>query len=83
MARVLNYLALMYSIERGCPPERAFDVADGVQRAPVTIDVESEEILELRAQGLTYEEIGDIYGMHKGAVHKRVSRLLKRKGESA
>lgn len=38
-----------------------------------------EDMIRLKQQGMTYKEIGELYGMKKDAVHKRIQRYKEAK----
>ncbi|MHB1421264.1 MAG: hypothetical protein ACYCX4_17080 [Bacillota bacterium] len=77
----LNYYALTVAILTGCLPEIAFDKLDGrriKKRTEYTQD--ASDMLQLRESGVTYKDIGEMYGLKKSTVFMRLKRerLAKR-----
>ena len=57
---------------------------ENLQRAIAELDVQGQNLLSLRYSGeLTMDEIGQIYGISKMAVSKRLKKLHKKLGSSA
>lgn len=65
-----NYLALAVSILANSPPEHAFNLLTNKFRKDIT-EADVRDMVQLKAK-LTYQQIGEIYGMKKEAVHKRI-----------
>ena len=56
---------------------------ENLQRAIAELDVQGQNLLSLRYSGeLTMDEIGQIYGISKMAVSKRLKKLHKKLGSS-
>ena len=56
---------------------------ENLQRAIAELDVQGQNLLSLRYSGeLTMDEIGQIYGISKMAVSKRLNKLHKKLGSS-
>lgn len=70
-----NWYALLICILKPVTVEKAFDLFEGifpkVNNTAVTQD-DVEDMIKLKNEGLTYRELGEIYGMSKDAVHKRI-----------
>ncbi|MFA7191053.1 MAG: helix-turn-helix domain-containing protein [Dehalococcoidales bacterium] len=85
-----NYIALAACIITGIPPSLAFKRVfpelepDGraktaAGRALVIED--TEEMIRMKARGMTFKAIGRVFGMNKEAVYKRIKRHEERMGE--
>lgn len=77
-----NYaaLALAWLAPREMKPEQALfeaEVLDRKTRKHPKID--ANDLLALREQGLTYEEIGNLYSLTKGDAWTRVQKALRSK----
>ena len=72
-----NYYALLICILRPATIEQSFDLLNGkitkVQNKSVTKD-DVQDMVLMRQQGITYEEIGQIYGLSMQAVYMRIKR---------
>lgn len=72
-----NYAALIISILRGTTPEQSFELYNsgkvGVFRDPDKQN--ATEMTSLKAQGYTYKEIGEMFGISMGSVYKKMKRL--------
>jgi hypothetical protein len=68
-----GWMALCISILRGCNPDTAFKALEkGVIRYNAD---DIKEMYHLKhSQNFTYKQIGEIFGMHKGAVYKTMKR---------
>lgn len=84
----LNYAALAVAIlaSKPCTPERAFDTlyGDFIQQKNKRLPRLEEraieaEIIQLRESGMKLQDIADIYGITRSAVHHRITRH-QRKG---
>jgi hypothetical protein len=77
-----NYYALIVSIFRKCSPEQAFELLKTGKKHRAKRGTYLNVVPELRKyreQGLSYEAIGELYGMSKDWVFAR----LKRSGEKS
>ncbi len=76
-----NYLALWVAIERQLTSaEMAFRITDDLLDNPfrakrsLLTDEDSAHMTELRAQGMQYKEIGDMYGVTDTAIWRRIEK---------
>lgn len=77
-----NYYALVLAAEKDLLPETALATIDpdAISRAEI-YDAETREMVRLRRQeSLTYPQIGRLFGLHYGAVFKRIKRYLTKRG---
>lgn len=76
-----NYYALAVSIFCKCTPEQAFELLKTGKKHRAKrgtyLDV-VPELRELRAQGLSYEAIGELYGMSKDWAYARLKRAKEK-----
>lgn len=72
-----NYLALIYSVENCCPPERSFAIAEGYVRCEAATKLESAEMVRLRDSGIPPREIARMYDLTSAQVRKRIYRYRK------
>ncbi len=77
-----SWYALFVAVERGCLPEHAFELLERPER-PGRVFGRDEDVTmaALHAEGYTYREIGDLYGMSRDAVHHRVQQFLEQQQE--
>lgn len=73
-----NYYALLICILRPVTIERSFDMLSGkitkVQNKAITKD-DVRDMISMKQQGMTYQEISDIYGLSWDAVRRRIKRF--------
>lgn len=74
-----NWYALCVAIVKNVLPEQAFVLLEG-QSVYKTIWGKSNttDMLRMRQQGMTYNAIGEIYGISGSAVCKRISYINKK-----
>lgn len=80
-----NWYAFYISIVKEVPPEIAFAMMEGkkdTQWRKLLTDEDKEDMIKLREQGLTYKEIGYMYGLSKTAIGHHIERY-KKKGEAS
>lgn len=79
-----NWYVFLICILKPVTVEKAFDLFEGISpkiiNTAVTPD-DVEDMIRLKREGLTYRELGDMYGMSKDAVHKRIQRRLYGEGK--
>ena len=65
-------------------PEQAFRVLENkdIERHKVS-DADVRDMFEMRKQGMTYREIGEIYGLHHSRVYRRIKNYEKRISQTA
>lgn len=72
-----NYYALLICIVRPATIEQSFDLLDGritkIQNKSITTN-DVQDMIRMRQQGITYEEIGQMYGLTMQAVYMRIKR---------
>jgi DNA invertase Pin-like site-specific DNA recombinase len=76
-----SWCALFIAIYYNITPEQAFETfwKGKVNRINRSLTKDDElEMTRLKQQGMTYKEIGDIYGISDHAVYKRIK--YRRKG---
>lgn len=76
----INYYALVVSILKNCIPETAFEKVQSNQPSNVRnqmTDADYADMAKLRAEGLFYKELGEIYCMDKGAVYRKLKAISK------
>jgi len=78
------FMALCVAILKSVPPERAFDLLHNPLNAKRYNDCITQEDLEdmvkLRAEGVQYSEIGEMYGISKDAAFRRIKRFKGKTG---
>ncbi|MDF2906816.1 MAG: hypothetical protein K0R34_2137 [Herbinix sp.] len=72
-----NYYALLICILR---PDFTIDrstefMIDGRLRKNLPKGEGIDEMISMKQQGMTYKEIGEVFGLSKDAVHKRIQRF--------
>lgn len=76
-----NYCALALSIIDGCFPETAFAKLESAHPGAIKTVILPEDISlmqKYRKRGLTYKQIGDIFGLSMDVVYSRIKRLGQR-----
>lgn len=73
-----NIAALAIAILREdiCIPEQAFAVVSGQEFKFDQEDI--KDMMILKKEGMTYQEIGDSYGINKGNVYGKIRRVKKK-----
>ena len=73
-----NYYALLICILRPVNIERSFDMLSGkitkVQNKTITRG-DVLDMIRMKQQGMTFEAIGELYGISKQAVYRRLKRF--------
>lgn len=78
LAKYEGYMALAVAIGCVCTVESAFERLVSKRPSMVRHPINKEDIVDmhqLKAHGLTYPEIGEIYGLNSHAVFRRMKRL--------
>ncbi|WP_113675892.1 sigma factor-like helix-turn-helix DNA-binding protein [Vallitalea guaymasensis] len=75
-----NYYALMLSILYKYTPDQAFDILEygRIKRRRDENKKDALEMVHFKSQGLTYKEIGEMYGITADAVYTRIRRALSK-----
>lgn len=73
----ISALTLAICSKRYMIPEQAFSVLSQNQKY-ITTDEDKEDMLKLVEEGLSYREIGEIYGIETSNVHKTLARYKSR-----
>ena len=76
-----NYYALVISILCTCIPETAFEKLQSEKPGSVRnqiSDADYADMVKLRAEGLFYRELGEIYCMDPSIIHRYLKRFSKR-----
>ena len=78
-----NYYALAVAIINGCTPEHAFEMLDTghITKKYDKDQSEAAEMAAIKAQGLTYKQIGEIFGISDQAAYRRIRRYKERCGK--
>lgn len=79
-----NLYALILSAHTGCTPEMAFRELSG-QKGKHNTTITQADVLEmarLKDAGMSYSEIGDLYGLSAKAVYGRMKRMKEKRGDS-
>lgn len=71
-----GYLALLISIFRKTTPDDAFRILDGKPARRAWTAAELCEIKDLRENGATWAEIGEMYGVAAATAQKRFIRFI-------
>lgn len=73
-----NYYALFIAICTLCTPEQAFEkYYDGKAKMRKCHDDEVGEMVQFRQEGVTNQEIGEMYGVTEYCVSRKVRQRLK------
>jgi hypothetical protein len=76
-----NYYALLICIFRPVTPEQGFRLlnsrATKVQNKSICKN-DIEDMIQMKQQKLTYDEIGKIYGLSRQAVYRRIKRYKEK-----
>lgn len=76
-----NYYVLAVCIFQKCTPEQAFQLFEtGKKNRTKKGEAmkDAAEMVRLREQGMTYAAIGELYGMNKDAVFRRIKRAKEK-----
>lgn len=79
LRREVAYSALLVSIATGCTPEQAFQKLcpeKGVAPGCLTTE-DLADMRKLKLEGESYETLGEIYGLTKHGVYKRIGSMAK------
>ena len=82
-ALVDNYVALMMCIFTGWEPEQCFIYLETLRRPKRKSNIIEDDVLDmirLKQNGMSYREIGEIYGLSPDAVYYRIKRSKKVEG---
>lgn len=73
-----NYYALLICILKPITIEQGFDLMDGkfskVQNTAIHKD-DIEDMIRMKLRGMTYRDIGELYGLSEQAVYRRIKRF--------
>lgn len=70
-----NYFALVLAVYCQCPAEVAFNRLENPSYKRVSLEPdEVKAMIELKGQGKTYREIGELYGITADAAYNRIRR---------
>jgi len=75
-----NYIACVMCILTGWTPEQCFDYLEKLERPRYNLNVTEDDVLNmvrLKQSGMTYREIGEIYGLSPDATYNRIRRFKK------
>jgi predicted DNA-binding protein (UPF0251 family) len=76
-----NYYALLICILKPVTIEKGFDLLNGkmtkVQNKSISLQ-DVEDMIRMKQQGMTYKAIGELFGLKKDAVHKRIQRYREK-----
>jgi len=79
----LNYYALCVSILCNCLPEVAFEKLQSNRPSKVKSsfkvlsDTDVDDMVKMHQEGLTYKQIGEIYGIDHTYVRKRIRKRMQ------
>lgn len=73
-----NYYALAISIIKGLPPEQSFELLSTGKIKRKCNPEDIEDLIKLKAMGMTYEELAEAYGIRVDAVYARIKRANRR-----
>lgn len=73
-----NYYALAISIIKGLHPEQSFELLETGRVKQKCNPEDLDDILKLQAMGMSYEELGEAYGISEFAAYARVKRAKGR-----
>ena len=60
-------------------PEQAFAIIGGKERISAYNEQDTVDMAEMVAKGMTYEEVGEMYGIRRDAVYSRIKRYKFKK----
>lgn len=73
-----NYYALAISIIKGLPPEQSFELLSTGRVKQKCNPDETEDLVKLKDQGMTYEEVAEIFGISADTAYRRIYRAKRR-----
>jgi DNA-directed RNA polymerase specialized sigma24 family protein len=77
-----NWYALVIAILFKQPPETAFQILEEGERnmnySKLT-ELDTLDMIKFREEGITYREIGEMYGISESAAYKRIMYYKKHK----
>ncbi len=73
-----NYYALALAILKPVTPEQAFQIISGQKSKREITTSDIEKMIKMKSQGMTYKQIGEIYGLSAHAVYARIGRAKGR-----
>lgn len=77
-----NWCALFIATQLEVSPEVAFDLLDRREKPrtnKLITDDDTKDMIALKAQGLTYKELGTMYGLTDRAAYRRIKRFKDRR----
>jgi DNA invertase Pin-like site-specific DNA recombinase len=63
--------------------EQAFNRWEGIKTNCTYTEEDNNDMRKMRASKMSYKEIGEVYGISAGAVHKRVNGYYKKNRSTA
>lgn len=72
-----NWYALIVSILKGVLPEQAFELMENNTYKPLYGSDHTSDMIKMHEQGMTYRDIGEIYGISESAICKRIKHIKK------
>ena len=63
--------------------EQAFNAIDDKQLRSVYNEQDTVDMAKMKARGLTYREIGEIYGLHKDCIYSKVKNYKEKISQTA
>lgn len=77
-----NHYALIVAILKGCTPEQAFErLNTGHNKTIKAKETEILEMIKLKSEGLTYKEIGEMYGLSDHATYRKIKRYNEKQNQ--
>lgn len=73
-----NYYALMVAILKPCTPEQAFELMKNSSARKKHINVNPEVLIFHKNDGMTYKEIGEMFGITDCAVYIIIKRYKQK-----
>ncbi len=73
-----NWYILCIAIIKSMTVEQAFDFWEGVRTRWTYSEEDNANMRKMRASKMSYKEIGEVYGISAGAVHKRIHGYYKK-----
>jgi len=73
-----NWCIFCLAIIKGLTVEQAWNAWEGIKTNWTYTEEDNEDMKKMRATKMSYKEIGEIYGISDGAVHKRVNGYYKK-----
>lgn len=72
-----NYYALLICILKPVTVEQGFNFMAGKTTKAIIKD-DIHDMIAMKQQGMTFEAIGELYGLTKGAVYRRLKRFREK-----